>query len=292
MRDERGLSGSPGLVGRPGPSPAPATTPSKIGPAQVPHRHCGPDPRTFGRVRILCPPPVLPANDEFTGVGDGGARSAWCGDPGADQSVRDDFLTFTEAFEGRVPAMYLDIRGLVTTAVGNLIDTEEDACRLSWTRVDGTPATDAEIRAGVAPGQGDARAGAPRRERRRRRDRAAADRGRHRRPGPVPVRREHPDPSPHLRRWDRWPADAQLGCHSILWSGSFFPLDSHWPRFNAAARARDWAAAAGSCREQDWTNRRAAARNAANHELFMNAAAVEAQGLDATELYRLRYPFP
>jgi len=24
--------------------------------------------------------------------------------------------------------------------------------------------------------------------------------------------------------WDRWPADAQLGCHSILWSGAFFPL--------------------------------------------------------------------
>jgi hypothetical protein len=46
--------------------------------------------------------------------------------------------------------------------------------------------------------------------------------------------------------------------------------------------------AAEQCHEQDWTNRRSAARNAANHELFVNAAVVEAQGLDATELYQPR----
>ncbi|HET9422001.1 MAG TPA: hypothetical protein VFO49_12760, partial [Nocardioides sp.] len=68
----------------------------------------------------------------------------------------------------------------------------------------------------------------------------------------------------------------------------FFPLDSQWPRFNAAARARDWVAAAENCHEQDWNNRRAMAHNSANRALFLRAAMVEAGGLDVTELCRPR----
>jgi hypothetical protein len=207
---------------------------------------------------------------------------------GCHQSVRDNFLTFTEAFEGRVPWMYLDVRGLVTTAVGNLIDTEEDACRLEWIRPDGRPATDAEIRQEWRRVKGMT-------ELALRGPGAAADVTELRLTEAdidALVLRRFDANTRILRRtyaeWDQWPADAQLGCHSILWSGAFFPLDSRWPKFNAAARARDWAAAAEQCHEQDWTNRRSAARNAANHELFVNAAVVEAQGLDATELYQPR----
>ena len=207
---------------------------------------------------------------------------------GCHESVRDHFLTFTEAFEGRVPWMYLDTRGLVTTAVGNLIDSEEDACRLAWIRTDGRHATDAEVRAEWRRVKGMtelARRGAG----------AAAD--------VTELRLTEADidalvqcwfdaNTRILRRtyteWDSWPADAQLGCHSMLWSGAFFPLDSHWPRFNAAARARDWVAAAEQCHEQEWNNRCAIARNAANHELFLNAAMVEAEGLAVTELCRPR----
>jgi GH24 family phage-related lysozyme (muramidase) len=37
-------------------------------------------------------------------------------------SVRQNFLAFSTQFEGRVPYMYLDVKGLVTIGVGNLID--------------------------------------------------------------------------------------------------------------------------------------------------------------------------
>src|SRR6476469_6934719 len=43
------------------------------------------------------------------------------------QSVQDAFPAFTEPLEGRVPFMYLDVKGLVTTGVGNLIDTDDPA---------------------------------------------------------------------------------------------------------------------------------------------------------------------
>jgi hypothetical protein len=45
--------------------------------------------------------------------------------------------------------MYQDIKGLVTVAVGNLIDRPEDAAALSWVHIDtGLAATRDEIVAG------------------------------------------------------------------------------------------------------------------------------------------------
>ncbi len=48
------------------------------------------------------------------------------------QSVRDAFRAFNEPFEGVVPWMYLDIKGLVTVGVGNLIDPVELALKLPF----------------------------------------------------------------------------------------------------------------------------------------------------------------
>lgn len=39
-------------------------------------------------------------------------------------SVRHYFVKFNEPIEARIPYMYLDIKGLVTVGVGNLIDVE------------------------------------------------------------------------------------------------------------------------------------------------------------------------
>ena len=203
---------------------------------------------------------------------------------GCHDSVRDSFLRFTEPLEGRSHWMYLDVRGLVTTAVGNLIDTEEDACRLSWTKADGKPATAAEIRAEWRLVKG-----MPELARRGAGAAAGVTALRLTDAGIDSLVRCRFDANTQILRrtyseWDSWPADAQLGCHSILWSGAFFPLDSHWPRFNAAARDRDWVTAAEQCHEQDWNNRRAADRNAANRWLFLNAAMVDAEGLDVSAL--------
>lgn len=62
-----------------------------------------------------------------------------------DAAVRARFIAFNEPLEGRVLFMYCDIRGLVTTGVGNLIDPVAAALALPWHRPDGTPATLNEI---------------------------------------------------------------------------------------------------------------------------------------------------
>jgi len=77
------------------------------------------------------------------------------------QSARDVWLTFNHPLEGRVYWMYLDVKGLVSTAVGILIDasrtplhppTDEEreashrmARPFAWMRGDGTLAADQEI---------------------------------------------------------------------------------------------------------------------------------------------------
>src|SRR5262245_21515198 len=47
-------------------------------------------------------------------------------------SVRARFRAFNEPFEGCIPYMYLDIKGLVTVGVGNLIDPVELATALPF----------------------------------------------------------------------------------------------------------------------------------------------------------------
>src|SRR5207244_2818316 len=63
-------------------------------------------------------------------------------------SIRDGFLAFSRPLEGRVPWMYLDIKGLVKTGVGNLIDPVGLALKLPFVhKADGSPASEVEIRA-------------------------------------------------------------------------------------------------------------------------------------------------
>lgn len=64
------------------------------------------------------------------------------------QVVIDNFHELSKCYEGDVPWMYLDCKGLVTTGVGNLIDTPAEACKLPWVHAsDMTPASQAEIAA-------------------------------------------------------------------------------------------------------------------------------------------------
>ena len=61
--------------------------------------------------------------------------------------VRAGWVAFNAPLEGVVPWMYLDVKGLVTCAIGVLIDPIEMALHLPWRRQDGAPATRAEIEA-------------------------------------------------------------------------------------------------------------------------------------------------
>src|ERR1700733_13056663 len=46
--------------------------------------------------------------------------------------IQSSFPAFSTKFEGRVPYMYLDVLGLVTVGVGNLIDPVETALTLPF----------------------------------------------------------------------------------------------------------------------------------------------------------------
>ncbi len=183
--------------------------------------------------------------------------------------VRDGFVAFTARFEGVVPFMYLDVLGLVTVAIGNLIDPMPAG--LPFVRPDGTPATQAEINAawhGVKARQDLRMAG------------GMAFRG-------VTSLRLTPagvesvvlakvaEMWAHLSRryadLEEWPWQAQMALLSMSWaSGPAFAA----PHFDAAARAHDWATAATECHFDDTHNPGLRPRNAANRDLFLTAASL------------------
>lgn len=198
---------------------------------------------------------------------------------GVHASVRDSFMKFSVPLEGPINHMYVDVKGYVTTGVGNLIDTEVDACKLPWVHADSSTASADEVRAEwqlikTTPGLPKGGANEARKLTKLHLTQQAIDDlvfGRFDANTKV-LRRAYPE-------WDTWPADAQLGCHSILWAGAHFPDPKYWPSFTAAALARDWAAAADQSKLKD-----NAKRSAANAHLFNNAARVEAEGLDISVL--------
>ena len=84
--------------------------------------------------------------------------------PGLQQVVSDSFLSFSQPLEGYTPYLYTDSYGLVTTGMGNLVDTgkrvlpsqpqvalagtpPESALSLPWKKPDGSAASRAEIAA-------------------------------------------------------------------------------------------------------------------------------------------------
>ena len=181
---------------------------------------------------------------------------------------------FTAQFEGRIPWMYLDIRGLVTTGCGNLIDPSGLALALPWAKPDGTYATTTEIltewqAVKAATWLAEAGAQAAGRVAVLRLSDAAID-------GLVArvmasneaALKQHPA----FAGFDAWPADAQIGLLSMAWAmgPDFGP---GWPLFSAACAAGDWNAAAANCWMDDAGNPGLTPRNRANEWAFATAAA-------------------
>jgi GH24 family phage-related lysozyme (muramidase) len=201
------------------------------------------------------------------------------------QAVRDYFNTFSEKFEGRLPHMYLDVKGLVTTGVGNLIDPIGSALILPWVRkTDGTPATaediaqewnDVKSHQEMAPQGGGAF-------------------------GSMTQLMITPEAIDNLvlskldenerylkgrfPQYDNWPADAQLGLLSMAWAmGPGFSF----PRFEAAINSRppDFDRAAVESHINDAGNPGLTPRNTANSLLFRNAASAVIRGMPFDTLY-------
>jgi len=204
-------------------------------------------------------------------------------------TVREIFPTFSKRFEGYVHWMYLDVKGLVTTGIGNLIDSEETVRNLPFTdKASGEKATESQILDEW---------------RRLKNTPDLAEKG-HKACEPVTRLRLSDDAIAALVRkrllgneevlkqtfpaWETWPADAQLGTLSVAWAvgAGFAPK---WPNFTAACRAADWVGAREHCKLREAGNPGVVPRNQANALLFTNAAEVARQGLELTKLY---YPEP
>jgi len=205
-------------------------------------------------------------------------------------TVQSAFRAFNAAFEGVVPYMYLDIKGLVTVGIGNLIDPVElaQALPFRWKNSPGSPATPEHIAAewqrlkdDPALAQAGHLACAP--LTRLELDDAAID---------SLIARRLADNEAHLksrewfRQFDAWPADAQLGLLSMAWAmGPGGP--GEFEHFRAACLGLDFAAAAAECGIEDIGNPGLRARNQADVALFLNAARVleNSAAFDPTELY-------
>lgn len=195
------------------------------------------------------------------------------------------FMVFSQDLEGIVTWLYADALGLLTTGMGNLVNSLPEVTALPWKRQDGTDATRDEVVSMYAA------------------VRAAADEHKAKGGGYFQrfslLRLTLPDvqqlvdrklESNHLllsRRFpdiDQWPADAVLGIHSWAWAvGTAAP----YPKMSAALRREAFAEAANECKvtANGMEFGTLVERNRRNRILFQNAARVQQDHLDPGVVY-------
>ncbi len=206
-------------------------------------------------------------------------------------SVRAAFWKFSGDREGVLNYMYVDNKNLVTTGTGNLIDAGPQfstavsaaymapALPLEWLRSDGSEATQQEIandwttvKTARASGTG---GGNQKGIGKLHLSLASMDKLKE---GQLSynesqLRKYFPD-------FDSFPADAQLGLHSMAWAaGPHFSLK--FPKFTKAVNSGDFQTASVECHMSDLN----ADRQDANTALFQNAASVLSSGAEKAILY-------
>jgi hypothetical protein len=192
------------------------------------------------------------------------------------------FVAFTSPLEGVVRWLYQDVRGLVTVAIGDLVDPMPLALSIPFVRADGSPASSREIADAwtlVKTRPDLARLGY------RAAERVTSIRLTDAGVARVVNRKLADNERQLLARFpelDSWPADAQLATHSLAWAcGASF----RFPRLEAALHARDFGTAAVECQMDARGNPGLIPRNRANKLLYVNAACVVRQSLDPETLY-------
>lgn len=191
-------------------------------------------------------------------------------------SVAAAFVAFSTPLEGVEHAMYADIRGLVTTAIGCLADPIELALAMPWVRADGSPATRDEVAADWHAVKGrpelarlGARAAEPCTTVRLTDEGVARVVGQRLDATVAALARRFPE-------LPEWPADAQLAVLSLAWAcGAGFA----YPKLEACLRRRDFAGAALECDIRG--NPR---RSAAQRQLLLEAHQVADEGGDPSVL--------
>lgn len=195
--------------------------------------------------------------------------------------VREAFWSFSVPHEGRIPWLYADSKGLVTIAVGCLVDPLPLALPLPLRRLDGSPASRDEIEADwrAVKGHPDAaRLGAGLARSLTRLRLSDADLK-------ALVMRRFDDHTEALALrfpdWPKWPAPAQLATHSLAWAAG---VAFRFPKCEAALRAWDFATAAAECQIDERRTLGVSKRNADNRRLYLLAQRVVDEGLDPSLL--------
>lgn len=202
--------------------------------------------------------------------------------------VRQAFYRFNAPFEGEVPWLYQDVKGLVSIGVGILCDPISLAANLPLVHPDGRAATKQEIveewmRIKSLPpndkGQTAAQLG-----------HLYARPHAHLRLTKEGLEQTLTGKLTHMDRYlaqrfpeyGEWPADAQLATLSMAWAcGPAF----RFPKLEAALRAQDFLAAANECHMDERGNPGLIPRNRANKTLYRNAAFVKSAGPTPDRLY-------
>jgi hypothetical protein len=205
-------------------------------------------------------------------------------------------------FEGMVPFMYLDIKGLVTIGMGNLIDPFTQAKALPF-RYRNKP--------GIKnPGRLASAADIEDEWKRIKGDQTLALR-RWKACDPLTTLELNSDAINDLiksrlqnnelilkrqnvfRDYDKWPADAQLGLLSMAWAlgPNFVQAHAWWPQFTQGCQKQAFAVAAQYCHINESNNPGVHPRNVANVQLFKNANLVVAEASNGGyQRWTLYYP--
>lgn len=185
-------------------------------------------------------------------------------------SVASIFTQYQTLFEGKCSWLYLDVKGLVTTAIGLLVDPLPLALQLPW-QINGYAATQQEIiqawntvknRSDMKMMGGGAYVSLT--------SIRLTDAGIN-----TATLQKAMSMETYLRQgfpsYDNVPADAQLGLFSIAWAcgPSFGPS---WPLFSAAFNNGDFIACSTQCSISAMGNPGVVPRNAATMKLFRAAA--------------------
>jgi len=203
------------------------------------------------------------------------------------QSVISKLPEFLKQYEGKVNFMYLDVKGLVTIGIGNLIDPVDNALKLEFRKKGGSGAvSSAEIiaewntvksRTDLAPKGGSAFASITTLE--------LTD------SGITTMVNEHAkrietyittnaSALKYYSNFKNWPADAQMAFVGIAWG--VMPLPQFgWHKFPEACKNEDWDTAAKEC---TISSAIATGRNEAHKTMFLNAAAVKSNGDPISQL--------
>jgi hypothetical protein len=205
-------------------------------------------------------------------------------------AVLASFADWNSQFEGALPFMYTDIKGLVTTGIGNLIDPVARALVLPWENQDGSPSSQDQIAAAWRIVKG----AWPKVQSNNcehlttiRLSKAGIQQL-------VESRLKSNDAfmASKFPGYHDWTADAQMASHSLGWAMGLGHLDPHTGDFKEWIRAMsqsppDYRAASEAAHMNETGNPGLVPRNLANIVLFENAARILEGTGDPEVLYYL-----